>query len=482
MDWHHLTIEYLTTLRTCLFLSCASYWVIMVGWLKPDPDALRRGALAALMQFWFGLAFDAFAVRLGFWTFRAMPFSIGGVPIDLHLDWTLLWGFGLVWLSDRWPGRKMSGSAFCLYILSWTGLTLLFDIAMRHWMIFLDSVSPAWWVGDIVFLTSAQATTLWLYRSMGHADEPTCGLGRLPPMPPYLRSILYLSFFLGFFFYFLPLRVEAAAARLGFVVHPKSVPLVPGILTFLALAFGGWSTHEFARRGRGTPVPWDPPRYLVDTGPYAFVANPMQLSGCLLTLAVFAWRPSWVMFAYLLDVILVVESIFALMEPEGLMQRFGDTYRRYTRRVPRWRIRLLPRAREHSREPILFFDSACGLCSRMIEALLELDVTRCLRVSPLSGKKAESLIPRMKDADTIVLYEPGMDDTMPALVSLRSRASLRALATGPLPAALFSAFEGIPGLPQILDIGYRAIARRRLCVPRSAGDSLSFRSDSRFIS
>ncbi|CAN5728622.1 hypothetical protein BH24ACT4_BH24ACT4_06340 [soil metagenome] len=44
------------------------------------------------------------------------------------------------------------------------------------------------------------------------------------------------------------------------------------------------AVREFAAHG-GTPLPLDPPRTLVSTGPYAYVANPMQLSASILLAA-----------------------------------------------------------------------------------------------------------------------------------------------------------------------------------------------------
>ena len=45
------------------------------------------------------------------------------------------------------------------------------------------------------------------------------------------------------------------------------------------------AAQEFALRGKGTPLPQDPTRHLVTSGPYAYIANPMQFSTCLVLLA-----------------------------------------------------------------------------------------------------------------------------------------------------------------------------------------------------
>jgi protein-S-isoprenylcysteine O-methyltransferase Ste14 len=124
-------------------------------------------------------------------------------------------------------------------------------------------------------------------------------------------------------------------------------PLLPGRL---GAAVGGgllaaglvawlWCVDLFAK-AKGTPVPFDPPRELVVTGPYAWVRNPMQagvfavlfgLGFALHSLSVvLLWTP--------LFLALSVLSIERIEEPE-LERRFGDSYRRYRDRVPR----LVPR-------------------------------------------------------------------------------------------------------------------------------------------
>ena len=40
--------------------------------------------------------------------------------------------------------------------------------------------------------------------------------------------------------------------------------------------------YVFARFGRGTAFPYDPPRHLVTQGVYGYISNPMQLGICLM--------------------------------------------------------------------------------------------------------------------------------------------------------------------------------------------------------
>jgi len=93
---------------------------------------------------------------------------------------------------------------------------------------------------------------------------------------------------------------------------------------------------EFARSGRGTPSPLDPPRRLVIRGLYRYVRNPMYLSvltivlgECLLTLNA-ALVLYWATF-------LVVVNIFIIGYEEPTLRRlFGEEYEKYTRQVGRW--------------------------------------------------------------------------------------------------------------------------------------------------
>lgn len=113
---------------------------------------------------------------------------------------------------------------------------------------------------------------------------------------------------------------------------------------FFAVGLGlfTWCVSLFARVGRGTLAPWDPPRSVVAAGPYRYVRNPM-ITGVLLMLlgeailwdsrALGVWAASFLVFNHL---------YFVVLEEPGLESRFGERYRRYKAHVPRWIPRLQP--------------------------------------------------------------------------------------------------------------------------------------------
>jgi protein-S-isoprenylcysteine O-methyltransferase Ste14 len=97
-----------------------------------------------------------------------------------------------------------------------------------------------------------------------------------------------------------------------------------------------WSAVLLSTRGRGTPAPWDPPQRFVLAGPYRYVRNPMMLGlfGILVGEALLA--QSLAILLYLGLVASVVWGYVVVVEEKALERRFGDAYRVYKARVPRW--------------------------------------------------------------------------------------------------------------------------------------------------
>ena len=96
----------------------------------------------------------------------------------------------------------------------------------------------------------------------------------------------------------------------------------------------------FVRHGHGTLAPWDPTRELVGAGAYRYSRNPMK-AGLFLVLAGEALVLRSAALTWWLACFVAVNAVYIrLHEEPGLRARFGDQYRRYCERVPRWWPRL----------------------------------------------------------------------------------------------------------------------------------------------
>jgi protein-S-isoprenylcysteine O-methyltransferase Ste14 len=127
---------------------------------------------------------------------------------------------------------------------------------------------------------------------------------------------------------------------------PRSAPgwlaVVTGAAVFIVgLALFSASLRRFDADGDGTLAPWDPPRHLVITGPYAYVRNPM-ISGVLLVLIGEGLALRSIPHLAWAALFAAINAVYMpLLEEPGLRSRFGADYDAYARHVPR----LIPRAR-----------------------------------------------------------------------------------------------------------------------------------------
>ena len=116
---------------------------------------------------------------------------------------------------------------------------------------------------------------------------------------------------------------------------PESARLAVSVpLMVVGLAATAWSVLHFLSV-KGTPVPFNPPPMVVDTGPYRYARNPM-LAGVFLFLfglGFFLDSASLVGLFTPLDVLINVWEIKAIEEP-GLRKRLSEEYVKYRARTP----------------------------------------------------------------------------------------------------------------------------------------------------
>lgn len=149
----------------------------------------------------------------------------------------------------------------------------------------------------------------------------------------FLRAVLFFLLLPGTVVVLVPwLLVDSGRWRtdLG-AVRFAGVPLVAAGAVGLL-----WCIWDFAHRGRGTLAPVDPPRFIVRTGLYRLVRNPMYVSNLVTLIGVSVFFGSaavlaWAGFMWVANHLFVV-----LYEEPALSAAFGADYEEYRRRVPRW--------------------------------------------------------------------------------------------------------------------------------------------------
>jgi protein-S-isoprenylcysteine O-methyltransferase Ste14 len=155
-----------------------------------------------------------------------------------------------------------------------------------------------------------------------------------------LRSVLWALLLPGLVAGYVPWRYFG----IGSVTLDLADPLQwIGLLAIgLGVALLITAIFEFARTGRGTLSPVDPPRKLVVRGLYRYVRNPMYLSVSLIALGEALLARSTDLLLYWATFFAAANLYVMGYEEPNLKRRFGADYDRYRNAVGRWIPRLTP--------------------------------------------------------------------------------------------------------------------------------------------
>lgn len=284
------------------------------------PDRRRAGAalLATLWDLAALLAVNVVAARAGWWRFDTVGGEVAGVPVEAWLGWALLWGAFPAVLPRRVPAVAVVAG------LVWIDLVLM---PLGHPVVVLGD---DWLVGEAVAVVAALVPGLLLARETARRRSLTFRVG--------MQVALFIGLIAGAATQAVLDATGGSWARLRLDRPGVQLALQAiALLTVPALAAVG----ELARRGRGTPYPFDPPDRLVTSGPYSYVANPMQVS---MTLALVVWGAllgSWAVVGLAVVGAAFSAGIAGWHEDTDLRERHGEAWYAYRRHVRTW----WPRAR-----------------------------------------------------------------------------------------------------------------------------------------
>lgn len=365
-----------TTVRLAAVYVTAAVTVMLAVWRRPTPRAWRAIALACAWNAPALLLLNVVAVGQGWWRFDADGGVWLGVPLDLLLAWTWCW--------SAWPLMLAPSSSLILLAAGAFAADLVLMPAAAPVVV----LGPWWLVGEGVALTAALLPSQLLAR---WTNDGTHVEG---------RAALQVVAFTGLVVFMIP-----AAAITGSdtawadprLLTPWQVSLWLQILALPAIV-GVSAVQEFATRGRGTPVPFDPPVRLVTSGIYAYVANPMQLAALLMLLLLALMLGNlWVGAAGVMAHTYSA-GLAAWDEDADMPMRHGAAWRAYRHGVGRWWPRLRPWHAAGTPPARLYVGQSCGMC-RQVAAWFEARGATALVIVPAEGHPSRRL--------TRITYESG---------------------------------------------------------------------------
>jgi len=148
------------------------------------------------------------------------------------------------------------------------------------------------------------------------------------------RNLLWTVLFPGFFAGYVPWRFLGLSRAQVSLSDP--VQLIGLLLAGAGVVLLATCIVEFARSGRGTLSPVDPPRELVVRGLYRYVRNPMYLSVTAIVLGEALVARSATIAMYWATWFACVNAFVIGYEEPTLRRQFGGAYEDYASHVGRW--------------------------------------------------------------------------------------------------------------------------------------------------
>lgn len=304
-------------------------------------------------------------LRYEWWSFDTHTPCVLQMPVALYLGWAVFWGL-LPQLA--WP--KLDVLSIAIVAFSFDFLVMLYlspalEVSRR---------GPVWLVGEAVGILLVLVPALLLFRWTENDEH----LGFRAAGQVLLSGLIFLYLVPELVF---ALRPDTRGWRPLVTMSRFPFQLWSQLLLLLAVP-GVSAVQEFATRGHGTPLPYDPPRKFVTSGIYRYCANPMQVSCAVVMLAeALMLRSVWLVAAAVMAT--VYSAGLAHWDEEvDLRQRFGPGvsedsstvtvlavyWSSYRAVVPVWRFRWRPFTAGPSAK--LYVAATCPTC-RGVGAFLE---------------------------------------------------------------------------------------------------------------
>ncbi len=149
-----------------------------------------------------------------------------------------------------------------------------------------------------------------------------------------LKTIIFILLVPGFLLGVVPVYAIPKIPGIALPPGPWNWAAVPFWIVGIAVVV--WCAADFVRKGRGTPIPLDPPKELVVSGLYHFVRNPMYVGALLVQVGTIIWFGTLAQAVYWFFLFIGFNLFIRANEEPYLRKLFGARYEAYCQAVPRW--------------------------------------------------------------------------------------------------------------------------------------------------
>ncbi len=270
--------------------------------------------LGLLLSIPYILLMNFLAEYMGWWSYPSSENSYTNIPLEIIIGWSIFWGVFLPYVFSS------------LNIIFPIAVALMIDIFCMPLLEPIFSLGENWLVGEAVLIISCLFPSLLIYQLTANRQQVLARAliqsyiwgGWIVFLIPSI--VLYINDKNIFnFFHMSLLHTSISLLGLGF-------SMVPGYLALI----------EFASKGRGTPIPFDPPQKLVTTGIYSYVANPLQVSTMMIFISIMFAYKSWMMLFPIFVVFVYSELFVRWHHTVDIEKRFGDEWFEYRKNVKNW--------------------------------------------------------------------------------------------------------------------------------------------------
>ena len=108
-----------------------------------------------------------------------------------------------------------------------------------------------------------------------------------------------------------------------------------GAIALFGFALMAVSVRQFRQAGTSV-IPGEPSTVLLEIGPYRFTRNPIYIGFVIVYFGLAIMLSSAWMLLLLIPVLIILQRGVVEREEAYLQAKFGEAYRKYLARVPRW--------------------------------------------------------------------------------------------------------------------------------------------------